>query len=392
MITVYGASWCNDCRHIRSWLKHRQLPYDYVDIEENEAANKRLKVLLGEQPLVVPVLELGDSRVLINPTLDALAEALPGSAEVAARCVDVAVIGAGPAGLTAAIYLARERSDVLIIDRAGAGGHAASTAKIENYPGFTEPIGGLQLMQAMEQQAIQFGAETLMGVEVTSLTSAEDVIRLETSGETIQANAVVLALGTDYKHLGVPGEVEYTGRGVHYCATCDGPFYRDKEVLVIGGGNSAVQEAIFLASFVKKLTLISWEPGLTATTLLTEKLHSFGDKIVVEGNLATNEITHEHGRVTGIQAVDRETQESRHFSADGVFVFIGLEPKTSWLKDTVALDARGFITTNQTLETSLPGVFAAGDCRAGATMQVAAATGEGATAAIMIRHYLNQHL
>lgn len=305
---------------------------------------------------------------------------------------EVIVIGAGPAALTAAIYTTREDIETLLFERGVVGGLAAVTDKIDNYPGFPDGIEGLTLAENLRKQAERFGAVIELG-EVLKLHDEGTYKRLETTSGDMRAKAVLIATGSDYKKVGVPGEQEYYARGVHYCATCDGAFYRDKRLVVVGGGNSAVQEAIFLTRFATHIDLLV-RSTIKASDVLQQDLERMvkAGKITVHLGTTTDEIVGEDNKVTKVVGTDTAKGEKVEFAADGVFVFVGLKPNSDFLAGSgVELDQIGFVKTNEHLETAVHGVFAAGDIRSGATMQIATATGEGATAALMIREFLEGH-
>jgi thioredoxin reductase (NADPH) len=300
---------------------------------------------------------------------------------------DVIIIGAGPAALTAAIYTTREDIETLLFERGVIGGLAAVTDKIDNYPGFPEGVAGLQLADDLQKQAERFGAVIELG-EVTAIKDEGKYKRLETTSGDMLARAVLIATGSDYKKIGAPGELEFYARGVHYCATCDGAFYRDKKLVVVGGGNSAVQEAIFLTRFATHIDLLV-RSTVKASDVLQHELEQFvkDGKVTVHLGTTTDEIIGKDNAVTKVIG----TQEGKkvEFPIDGVFVFVGLMPNSQFLKTTpVKLDEIGFVMTDTDLQTDMKGVFAAGDIRSGATMQIASASGEGATAALKIREYL----
>ena len=299
---------------------------------------------------------------------------------------DVAMIGAGPASLSAAVYTTREDLGTVLIEKGVIGGLAAVTDWVDNYPGFPKGLAGLDLANALQAQAERFGAKIELG-EVSKISKDGDNIKLATTDGDVLAKAVLIATGSDYKKIGVPGEQEYYARGVHYCATCDGAFYRDKNIACVGGGNSAVQEALFLTKFAKHIDLLV-RSKLTASDVLVHELEK-NPKITVHLGVTTDEIVGEGGKVTKVVGTDTKTGKKVEFPTDGVFVFVGLKPNTEFLKDSgIDLDEVGFIKTDSRLETSVKGVYAAGDVRSGATMQIASAVGEGATAALMIRQHL----
>lgn len=301
----------------------------------------------------------------------------------------VVMIGAGPSALAAAVYTTREDLDTVLYEKGVIGGLAAITDWVDNYPGFPQGIEGLKLAEALQGQAERFGADIQFG-EVTKISREDGDLIVETTDGKTRAGAVLIATGSDYKKIGVPGEIEYYGRGVHYCATCDGAFYRDKRLVVVGGGNSAVQEALFLTRFTTHIDLLV-RSKLRASEVLQRELDEAvkAGKITVHLQTTTDEIVAEDGNVTKV--VGTQDGKKVEFACDGVFVFVGLLPNTQFLADSpIELDEVGLIKTNESLGTSLPGVFASGDVRSGATMQIASAVGEGATAALKIREYLEE--
>lgn len=298
---------------------------------------------------------------------------------------DVIMVGAGPTALSAAIYTTREDLDTVLFEKGVIGGLASITDWVDNYPGFPEGVSGLELGDRLQKQAERFGAVIELG-EVTNISSDGKLVSLETTGGQMQAKAVLVATGSDHKRIGVPGEEEYFARGVHYCATCDGAFYREKKLVVIGGGNSAVQEAIFLTRYATHIDLLVRGPKMRASEVLQRELKKHEDKITVHLNTPTKEIVAEDGKITKVIG----TQEGKKidFMTDGVFVFVGLKPNTEFLQGSIELDEIGLVKTDEFLQTNLAGVFAAGDVRSGATMQIASAAGEGATAALIMRKYI----
>lgn len=301
---------------------------------------------------------------------------------------DVIIIGAGPAALTAAIYTTREDIDTLLFERGVVGGLAAVTDKIDNYPGFPEGVEGLKLAGDLQKQAERFGAVIELG-EVSGIENQGDWKLLKTTEGDMRARAVLIATGSDYKKIGVPGEEEFYAKGVHYCATCDGAFYRDKRLVVVGGGNSAFQEAIFLTRFASHIDLLV-RTTVKASDVLEDEIQKFVEegKVTVHLNTTTDEIVGEEGKgVTKV--IGTKDGQKVEFPTDGVFVFVGLKPNSQFVAGSkIELDDIGFVKTNTDLETTISGVFAAGDIRSGATMQIASAAGEGATAALKIREYL----
>ncbi|HCM51903.1 TPA: thioredoxin reductase [Candidatus Saccharibacteria bacterium] len=301
---------------------------------------------------------------------------------------DLVIVGAGPAALSAALYTSREDIDTVLFEKGAIGGLAAVTEWVDNYPGFAKGVAGLELADQMRLQAERFGAHIELG-EVLSIHDEDELKKLVTTSGDIYAKTVLITTGSDYKKVNVPGEQEYYARGVHYCATCDGAFYRDKKLVVVGGGNSAAQESLFLMRFASHIDMLV-RSTLKASDVLIKELEKHKDKITIRLGVTTDEIVGQDGKVTKVIGTDSKSGQKVEFPTDGVFVFVGLKPNTDFLKDTdIELDERGFIKTDEHLMTKMRGVFAAGDVRSGATLQIASASGEGATAALMIREYLD---
>lgn len=300
----------------------------------------------------------------------------------------VVIIGAGPSALAAAIYLTREDVPTTLYERGVVGGMAAITDQIDNYPGFAEGVTGMKLAGELQKQAERFGADIQYG-EASALRLAGNEVEVVIDGRPIRAAAALIATGSNHRKLGVPGEDELYGRGVHYCATCDGAFYRDRRLIVVGGGNSAVQEAIFLTRYASHIDLLV-RSRLRASDVLQKELQKHVDAgtITVHLGATTDEVLVRDGVFHGVCSTQDGVQ--RELTADGLFVFIGLIPNTQFLEGSgIELDGAGHIVTDRHLRTSLPGVFASGDVRSGATMQIASAVGEGAEVALVIREYLD---
>ena len=300
---------------------------------------------------------------------------------------DVIIIGGGPAGLSAGIYTSRARLRSLLIEKGAIGGQIINAEKVENYPGFAEGISGIDLTTAMHQQATKFGLETLAD-EVSSIeVKGKEKLVKTTQGDFI-AGAVIIAGGSERQKLGVPGEAKYTGKGVSYCATCDGAFFRGKTVAVIGGGNAAVTEALELTKFAAKIILVHRRNELRATKIMQEKLLA-DTRIQVSWDSAVQEIIGDTF-VKQIRLRNVKTNKETVIDVSGVFVSVGSQPATGYLKGLLNLDAVGAIVTNGRLETSVPGIFAAGDIRSGSIRQVIGAAGDGAMAAVSAGKYLSE--
>src|SRR3954453_7614896 len=384
-ITLYGTNWCADCKRAKQFFGEQRVHYDFVDIEDDAAAMAYVEeVNDGKQ--VIPVIRFEDGSLLVEPSNADLAEKL-GLQTVAKRhYYDLVVVGSGPAGLTAALYAAREGLETLMIERGGVGGQAGVTELLDNFPGFPEGISGADFADRLRRQAERFGVEILSAQNVESIAVDGDYRSVRTAdGEEYRAWAVLIASGSTYRRLGIPGEDDFIGAGVHFCATCDGAFYRDKEVVVIGGGNSAGEEGIFLTKFASKVTIVTRDKELSASKVIVQKVES-NPKIELISDAKPVEFKGEKKLDTVV--IDAKDGGKRELKPAGVFVFIGLSPNTEAVKGLVDVDERGFITTDAGLQTSQPGVFAAGDVRAGSTKQAASAAGEGAAVALAIRRYI----
>ncbi|MDZ7319476.1 MAG: thioredoxin-disulfide reductase [candidate division KSB1 bacterium] len=300
---------------------------------------------------------------------------------------DVVILGGGPAGLTAAIYTARARLKTLVLEKKEIGGEAAATDVIENYPGFPEGINGHALAERMVQQAKRFGAEVYYG-EVANLNLKSSPKTLLIDGKPVSTQAIIIATGTSPKLLNVPGEKELKGRGVSYCATCDGPIYSGKDIAIIGGGNSGLQEGMFILKFVKSITLIEYLPKLNAEKILQEKFQSHQNTVTLLNHQVLS--INGTGKVESITVKDRATGEAKVIPVEGVFVYIGLIPNTELFKGQLELNQWGYIVTDEKLQASIPGVFVAGDVRDKGLRQVATAIGDGAVAAVSAEHFIEQ--
>jgi thioredoxin reductase (NADPH) len=405
-IALYGAHWCPDCRRSKQFLGEHQIPYLWVDIEQDATA-EQFVITKNNGKRIIPTIVFADGSILVEPSNAELATKLGLMTKASRSHYPVVIVGGGPAGLTAAIYLAREGVDTLVIERAAFGGQAAVTERLDNLPGFPDGVLGSDFGLRLRQQAERFGVELLQAQEITRLHSHDNYHCVDTaSGDEYSANALVIATGSRYKRLGAPGESDYIGAGIHFCATCDGPFYKGKEVAVVGGGNSAAEESLHLTKFADKVTLLVRGAALKASKIIQEKVTSDA-KIEVRYHTEVAEFQGGRSKLNRLRLHDNQSGATGELAVDGAFVFIGLEPNTGFLRESVLRrDAWGFLITGHDLvhdgdrptgyerreptllETSVPGIFAAGDVRAGSTKQVASALGEGATAALLVREYL----
>jgi thioredoxin reductase (NADPH) len=298
---------------------------------------------------------------------------------------DVVILGGGPAGLTAGIYASRAKLKTLLIEKEIIGGEAASTALIENYPGFPEGIDGAELADRIRRQAERFGClVSYASPSVSELKSWPHKIGL--NDKTVTAKAVIIASGTSPKTLNIPGEKELKGRGVSYCATCDGPIFSGKDIAIIGAGNSGLQEGLFILKFVKSLTIVEYLPTIQAEKVLQDRIATHGN---VKWEL-NSQVTFINGDnwVTSISVLDRATEEVKEIPVQGVFIYVGLIPNTDYLGGQVELNEWGYIVTDRKMQTSVPGVYAAGDIRETEMRQLATAIGDGAVAAASAQHFV----
>jgi thioredoxin reductase (NADPH) len=298
---------------------------------------------------------------------------------------DLIIIGGGPAGLTAGLYNARARLDVVLLEKLAPGGQVLTTDWVENYPGFPEGVSGVELVDRMKTQAENFGLK-IESREVIGLELSEKKKKVITDSGEMEAKALILCCGATWKKLGIEGEERLMGKGISFCATCDGPFYRDEDVAVIGGGDTAVEEAVFLTRFVKKIFLIHRRDKLRATKLLQERAMA-EKKIELVWDTVPVRILGEKD-VEGIELKNVKTGDTHRQAVRGVFVFIGTIPNTELVKGQIKLDRNGFIVTDENMQTSIPGVFAAGDIRSKLFRQISTAVGEGAAASYAAEKYL----
>ena len=389
-VKVYGAPWCPDCRRSKRFLGEMRIPYDWIDIDKDPAGAQTVREKNnGKQ--TIPTIIFEDGSFLVEPGNDELARKLGLTLKAGSTYYDLIIIGGGPAGLTAAIYAAREGIECLVIEKSALGGQAGVTERIDNYPGFPNGVGGAELADLIIQQARRYDVELLPAAGVKSIMSDGDYVLVAMeSGDEYCGRSAIIATGSTYRRLGVPGEADLIGAGIHFCATCDGPFYKgSKELVVLGGGNSGVEEGLFLSQFTDRVTLVEFMPELKASALLQEKIRS-DPKFNILTNTEVTEFRGEGGKLKTVVAKDRATGETMELQPAAAFIFIGLTPNTGFLEGAVDFDQWGFIKTDETFQTSMRGVYAAGDVRSGSTKQLASATGEGVTALIMVRQYLQQ--
>ncbi|WP_338653537.1 thioredoxin-disulfide reductase [Sporosarcina psychrophila] len=303
------------------------------------------------------------------------------------KIYDVIIIGAGPAGMTAAVYTSRGNLSTLMLERGIPGGQMANTEEIENYPGF-EHILGPDLSTKMFDHARKFGAEYAYG-DVTDVIDGESYKTIVVGDKEYKARAIIITTGAEYKKMGIPGEAELTGRGVSYCAVCDGAFFRKKELVVVGGGDSAVEEGTYLTRFADKVTIVHRRGELRAQKILQDRAFA-NDKIEFIWNSSVKEVNAREGKVGSVTLVSTVDGSERVFEADGMFVYIGMDPLTAPFAKLGILDENGYVATNEIMETSVPGIYAAGDVREKLLRQVVTATGDGSIAAQAVQKYVEE--
>lgn len=375
-IAIYGAHWCPDCRRAKRFLSDQRIAYEWHDIETDPAGIEIVQERNAGNN-TIPTIVFPDGSHLAEPSNEELAEKLGLQRSALQHVYDLIIVGGGPTGLTTGIYAARENLETLIVDSKGLGGQAGVTERLDNYPGFPEGIGGAELADRIVRQAERHGVETLQALSVTGITDeGHHELDVETAtGQHYHARAVLIATGSSYRRTGADGEEALIGAGIHFCATCDGPFYEGAdELMVIGGGNSGLEEGLFLTQFAERVRIVELSDELRGSKMLRDKVRNH-PKIEVLTNHAVRSFAPKDdgsGKLGAVVVEDRGTHEQREHRPAAAFVFVGLDPNTAFLEGVVE------------------GVFAAGDVRAGSTKQLAFAVGDGAAAAIQIRRYLDR--
>jgi thioredoxin reductase (NADPH) len=375
---------------VKKFLAAHRVPYTNVDIDEHPEAIEHLKELQGGGQ-IIPTVVYSDNNHDVNPSDETLARRLGLNLQAGRAAYDLVIVGGGPAGLAAGIYAAREGIDAILVEASALGGQAGVSDRIDNYPGFPDGISGAELAERFVAQARRYGVELLSAVSVSGIhAEGEDLVTSLSSGQQLTSHAVIVATGSTYRRLEVPGEDDLIGAGVHFCATCDGPLYKGaKEVIVIGGGNSALEEGLHLSEFADQVRVLT-RSGLSASTVLQERVRS-DPQFVIHPDTEILELEGERGRFSAVVARDRDNGQTSRYPAAAAFVFIGLRPNSAFLGEAVQRDPAGFLLTSPTLETSMRGVFAAGDVRSGSTKQLGSAVGDGIAALLMVRRHLEAH-
>jgi thioredoxin reductase (NADPH) len=387
-LKLYTQEQCPDCVRVEQWLEDHGIEHQSLDVHASEEAMERATEI-GYGTPALPTIEDGP-RKLVRPgecELNAFfGKKMP--AKVEADCI---IVGGGPAGLTAALYLAREEITALVLEKGIPGGQINTTNEVENYPGFPQGISGPELSEKLTHQARRFGAQVINPLEVTGLRADGDMHEVLTENTVFRAPTVIAATGSDYRRLGVPGDQELSGRGVSYCATCDGPFFRNKTIAVVGGGNTAVEESLFLLKFVKEIHLFHRRGELSAQKTLIDELLA-DERVKVNYNHEVKSFeAGDNGLIRCITVRDKQSGAEQCAPVEGAFVFIGRVPNTSCFEGYAQFDEWKFLATKSgTVETGKPGFFVAGDCRSGAKAQIATAVGDGVLASFHVRDYINK--
>ena len=316
-ITVYGAPWCPDCKRSKQFLGEQRVPYNWVDIDQDEEGRRYVQQANNGRQ-IIPTVLFEDGSILVEPSNAELAAKLGISPKAKREFYDLIVVGGGPAGLTVALYAAREGIETLIIERSGIGGQAGVTERVDNYPGFSKGVGGAELADEMRAQVERFGVEILPAQAVTSIRSEGDYKMVSTeTGDEYCSRALLLATGARYRRLNVPGEEDFIGAGIHFCATCDGPFYKGEEMVVVGGGNSGVEEGLFLTKFASKVTVLERSGRLKASQILQEKAASH-PQMEVMLNTTVQEFKGD-AKLSSVVIKDETTGETKELKPGAVF-------------------------------------------------------------------------
>ena len=390
-ITVYGAPWCPDSRKTKRFLGEARVDFAWVDVTEDADATAFVRRQSGGK-LLIPTVVLGNGLVLVTPSPAGLAVKLNVEVPAVRRFFDLLIIGAGPAGLSAALYAVREGLHCLVIERGEPGGNAKESPRLMGNPGFPDGVTGAEIEGSLVTQAHRYGLRMLRGTGLASLNRIGGyLVAVTDEREEYTARSALIATGAVYDALGIPGEAELRGAGVHTCASCDGPFYRkSEELLVVGAGDLGVQEALFLTQFAAKVRVLEYSSQIQASPLLQEKLRRHPKVEFYTSTELVELVRDEEGKLTEAVVRDRTTGYVFSFNPAAVFIYSGVSPNSDVFKGSLDLDDAGFIITDRSFETSMPGVFAVGDVRAGSTKQLGAAIGEGTAGILMVREYLQQ--
>lgn len=385
---VYGATWCPGCSRLMSYLDEHKVEYKWINIDDDpEALGIVEKINDGKKR--VPTVEFTDGAFMVHPTQEEIAKKIGLIKDMGLDFHDLIIIGGGLAGLNCALYAAREGHDIVVIEKSGIGSPNAYIEILDDYPGFIDAIDGVELTKRFSKQAKAIGVEFLTSTEVVDiLFRGSHLMVRTTAGRTIGGKAVLSATGRKYRMLHIPGEKELLGYSVHYCATCDGVFYKGKEIVIIGGGVKAHEDAIFLSRFASKVTIVGrsdiWKAPYELRRLVSEKENIE----LIKNHEAIEFIFKDKHVLNGIKFYDKKSDKEVIFKADGAFVSIGYTPDVGFAVGLFNYNEDGFIETNTNLMTKTPGLFAAGDCRTCCTHQPILAAGDGIAAAVIIHEYL----
>ena len=385
---VYGATWCPGCSRLMAYLDEQRVSYEWINIDDDRDALKIVEKI-NDGKKRVPTIEFTDGTFMVHPTQEEIARKIGLIKDMGLDFHDLIIIGGGLAGLNCALYAAREGHDIVVVEKSGIGSPDAYIEVLDDYPGFVDAIDGIELAKRFSKQAKAIGVEFLTSTEVVNILFRGSHLMVKTTaGRTIGAKAILMATGRRYRMLHIPGEKELLGYSVHYCATCDGVFYKGKEVVIIGGGVKAHEDAIFLSRFASKVTIVgrsdAWKAPYELRRLVSEKENV---ELIKNHEVIEFEFKDKHV-LTGVRFYDKQLIKDITLKADGVFVSIGYTPNVEFATGLFNFNEDGFIETNSNLMTKTPGLFAAGDCRTCCTHKPILAAGDGVAAAVIIHEYL----
>ncbi len=385
---IYGATWCPGCSRLMAYLDEQKVTYTWINIDANPEALKIVEKI-NDGKKRVPTVEFTDGTFMVHPTQEEIAKKIGLIKDMGLDFHDLVIIGGGLAGLNCALYAAREGHDIVVVEKSGIGSPSAYIEVLDDYPGFTDAIDGVELAKRFSKQAKVIGVEFLTSTGVVDIQFRGSHLMVRTTaGRTIGAKAVLVATGRKYRMLHIPGEKELLGYCVHYCATCDGVFYKGKEIIIIGGGVKAHEDAIFLSRFASKVSIVgrsdSWKAPYELRRLVSEKENI---ELIKNHEAIGFEFKDNH-KLTGIRFYDKKLIKEVVLKAEGAFVSIGYTPNVDFAVGLHNYTDDGFIETNTNLMTKTPGLFAAGDCRTCCTHQPILAAGDGVAAAVIIHEYL----
>lgn len=386
-VLLYGSKTCPDCRAAKQYLKIHEVAFTFYKVEDNNENAQRVEEVNDGKQLIPTIFING--KPFTNPDTTTLQKALRIDERDYQHNYEVLIIGGGPTGLTAALYLQRSNYNTVILEKKAVGGNAFDTKSIKNYPGFAA-ISGPELIDNMKEQVEALGVTIRAGEEVSAVKKVGQYFEVTTPIATYRAQVVLVATGSYYRRLDIPNEQELSGESIHFCSTCDGALYENKKVIVIGGGRSALEESYFLSRTCEKVLLVNNSEEFTAEKNYTDKVESASNIEVFQNRESLKFVVQENGDFKGLKVKNQDSGEEETIEAAGAFIFVGMIPNTQVFEGWLDLDKEGYILTTAKAKTSIEGIFAAGECRQGAIAQVAAAVGEGVMASYGMEAYLEQ--